>query len=61
MLWRKTTGPLEPSDHRLYRVLRVLRFHIKYCPEDNLEETHIIKQREFNKLFKQVTKNENNI
>lgn len=61
MFWNKITKPLEKSDHTPYRVLKTLKFHVKYCPKDNPEETHIIKKSEFNKLFKQTTKNENNI
>lgn len=55
MHWKRTTRPLEPSDHNLYRVLKMLKFHVKYCPIDNPEETHIIKKSEFNKLFNQTT------
>ena len=62
IFWKKQTGPLETSDHTEYRVLKTLRFHIKYCPVDNPEETHIIKKQEFNKSFKQTTKkDESNI
>ena len=63
MFWEKIRNPLDKPDHTLYRIVKMLKHHIKYCPSDNLEEIHIIRKSEFNKKFKQTTKenHENNI
>lgn len=43
------------KDGKKYKVLGMLKHHIKYCPVDNPGEVHVIKKDKFRKDFTQKT------
>ena len=51
--WIQKGRPTDNLDTRKFRIVKVMKTHIKYCPVDNPEEGHIIRKLDFRHGFKQ--------
>jgi len=54
MHWLMKGRPTDNLDTRQFKIVRIMKTHIKYCPVDNPEECHIIKVKDFKRKFVQA-------
>jgi hypothetical protein len=53
VLWEKIQKPTDEIDRRKFRIITIMKHHIKYAPDENIDEAHIIKANVFKKTFRQ--------